>query len=76
MWYKRYQIRVFVFQVKTTNVKKYCVRPNMGIIKPLSACEVTCMNFFLLLFFYEIIKPFHISNVGFPTSTNKVQLEN
>ncbi|XP_022154612.1 vesicle-associated protein 2-2-like [Momordica charantia] len=29
------------FKVKTTNVKKYCVRPNMGIIKPLSACEVT-----------------------------------
>ncbi|XP_022961475.1 vesicle-associated protein 2-2-like [Cucurbita moschata] len=29
------------FKVKTTNFKKYCVRPNMGIIKPLSSCLVT-----------------------------------
>ncbi|XP_031736065.1 vesicle-associated protein 2-1-like [Cucumis sativus] len=29
------------FKVKTTNVQKYYVRPNLGIINPLSNCEVT-----------------------------------
>lgn len=29
------------FKVKTTNPKKYCVRPNAGIISPGSACNVT-----------------------------------
>ncbi|KAK8685013.1 hypothetical protein V6N13_041024 [Hibiscus sabdariffa] len=29
------------FKVKTTNPKKYCVRPNTGIVLPKSACEVT-----------------------------------
>lgn len=28
------------FKVKTTNPKKYCVRPNTGIVAPHSACEV------------------------------------
>lgn len=37
---------IFIFfQVKTTDAKKYCVRPNMGILKPISTCEVTCMHF-------------------------------
>ncbi|CAK9143104.1 unnamed protein product [Ilex paraguariensis] len=27
------------FKVKTTNPKKYCVRPNVGIIKPKSTCD-------------------------------------
>ncbi|KMZ62227.1 Vesicle-associated protein 1-1 [Zostera marina] len=30
-----------VFKVKTTNPKKYCVRPNTGIILPQSTCDVT-----------------------------------
>ncbi|CAD5175219.1 unnamed protein product [Musa acuminata subsp. malaccensis] len=29
------------FKVKTTNPKKYCVRPNAGIISPKSSCDVT-----------------------------------
>ncbi|KAF5957473.1 hypothetical protein HYC85_004698 [Camellia sinensis] len=29
------------FKVKTTNPKKYCVRPNNGIVSPGSACNVT-----------------------------------
>jgi len=28
------------FKVKTTNPKKYCVRPNTGVIPPLSTCAV------------------------------------
>ncbi|KAK7406248.1 hypothetical protein VNO78_07871 [Psophocarpus tetragonolobus] len=28
------------FKVKTTNPKKYCVRPNTGIVMPQSACDV------------------------------------
>ncbi|CAH9108384.1 unnamed protein product [Cuscuta epithymum] len=28
------------FKVKTTNPKKYCVRPNTGILTPLAACDV------------------------------------
>ncbi|XP_061341070.1 vesicle-associated protein 1-2-like isoform X1 [Gastrolobium bilobum] len=29
-----------VFKVKTTNPKKYCVRPNTGIVLPRSTCDV------------------------------------
>ncbi|KVH89206.1 Major sperm protein [Cynara cardunculus var. scolymus] len=29
------------FKVKTTNPKKYCVRPNTGIVLPRSVCNVT-----------------------------------
>eukprot|EP00262_Sarcandra_glabra_P013088 TRINITY_DN3551_c0_g1_i1.p1 TRINITY_DN3551_c0_g1~~TRINITY_DN3551_c0_g1_i1.p1 ORF type:complete len:237 (+),score=50.67 TRINITY_DN3551_c0_g1_i1:222-932(+) len=29
------------FKVKTTNPKKYCVRPNSGIIAPGTTCEIT-----------------------------------
>ncbi|XP_071691162.1 vesicle-associated protein 1-2-like [Rutidosis leptorrhynchoides] len=29
------------FKVKTTNPKKYCVRPNTGIVLPHSTCDVT-----------------------------------
>lgn len=29
------------FKVKTTSPKNYCVRPNIGIIKPKSACDFT-----------------------------------
>ncbi|XP_058104505.1 vesicle-associated protein 1-1-like isoform X2 [Magnolia sinica] len=29
------------FKVKTTNPKKYCVRPNAGIVMPQSTCDVT-----------------------------------
>ncbi|KAJ9564844.1 hypothetical protein OSB04_000810 [Centaurea solstitialis] len=29
------------FKVKTTNPKKYCVRPNTGVIDPNSSCEFT-----------------------------------
>ncbi|ONK59044.1 uncharacterized protein A4U43_C08F2390 [Asparagus officinalis] len=29
------------FKVKTTNPKKYCVRPNAGIVLPGSTCDVT-----------------------------------
>lgn len=28
-------------QVKTTNPKKYCVRPNTGIVLPRATCDVT-----------------------------------
>ncbi|KAB5526926.1 hypothetical protein DKX38_020773 [Salix brachista] len=31
-----------VFKVKTTNPKKYCVRPNTGVVMPGSTCRVTC----------------------------------
>nr|XP_025664460.1 vesicle-associated protein 2-2 [Arachis hypogaea] len=29
------------FKVKTTSPKKYCVRPNLGIIKPKDTCDFT-----------------------------------
>ncbi|GAA0151890.1 membrane trafficking regulatory protein [Lithospermum erythrorhizon] len=29
------------FKVKTTNPKKYCVRPNTGVVLPRSSCDVT-----------------------------------
>lgn len=29
------------FKVKTTNPKKYCVRPNTGVVSPRSTCDVT-----------------------------------
>ncbi|KAJ0636389.1 putative major sperm protein (MSP) [Helianthus annuus] len=29
------------FKVKTTNPKKYCVRPNTGPVLPRSTCDVT-----------------------------------
>ncbi|KAJ0478644.1 putative major sperm protein (MSP) [Helianthus annuus] len=29
------------FKVKTTNPKKYCVRPNTGVVLPHSVCDVT-----------------------------------
>ncbi|CAL9060934.1 unnamed protein product [Musa banksii] len=33
------------FKVKTTNPKKYCVRPNTRIVLPMSTCDVTeCHN--------------------------------
>lgn len=31
------------FKVKTTNPKKYCVRPNAGIVLPRTTCNVTVM---------------------------------
>ncbi|CAN1345899.1 Vesicle-associated protein 1-3 [Linum perenne] len=33
--------RYVAFKVKTTNPKKYCVRPNSGIVLPGSSCNVT-----------------------------------
>ncbi|XP_076920728.1 vesicle-associated protein 1-1-like [Bidens hawaiensis] len=29
------------YKVKTTNPKKYCVRPNTGVVLPRSTCEIT-----------------------------------
>ncbi|WJX43332.1 hypothetical protein P8452_30452 [Trifolium repens] len=29
------------FKVKTTNPKKYCVRPNIGVVLPRSTCDIT-----------------------------------
>ncbi|KVH56905.1 Major sperm protein [Cynara cardunculus var. scolymus] len=34
------------FKVKTTNPKKYCVRPNTGVIDPNSVCDFTGIRFF------------------------------
>lgn len=34
----------FVSQVKTTNPKKYCVRPNTGVVMPQSTCDVIGTN--------------------------------
>lgn len=34
-------------QVKTTSPKKYCVRPNAGIIKPKETSDFTGLNAFL-----------------------------
>nr|CAD1831136.1 unnamed protein product [Ananas comosus var. bracteatus] len=36
-------IEILLIRVKTTNPKKYCVRPNMGIISPRSTCDVLVM---------------------------------
>ncbi|WOL19269.1 vesicle-associated protein 1-3 [Canna indica] len=33
--------KYIAFKVKTTNPKKYCVRPNTGIVLPRSTCDVT-----------------------------------
>uniref|UniRef100_A0A452YJ40 MSP domain-containing protein n=1 Tax=Aegilops tauschii subsp. strangulata TaxID=200361 RepID=A0A452YJ40_AEGTS len=32
--------RTVAFKVKTTSPKKYCVRPNNGVVRPRSTCEV------------------------------------
>ncbi|XP_022867208.1 vesicle-associated protein 1-1-like [Olea europaea var. sylvestris] len=32
------------FKVKTTNPKKYCVRPNTGVVLPHSTCDVTGLS--------------------------------
>ncbi|KAF3606415.1 hypothetical protein DY000_02044765 [Brassica cretica] len=31
------------FKVKTTSPKKYCVRPNVGVVAPKSSCEFSGM---------------------------------
>lgn len=36
------------FKVKTTNPKKYCVRPNTGIVLPRSTCDVIGIHIFFL----------------------------
>lgn len=45
-------------QVKTTSPKKYCVRPNAGIIKPKGTCDFTGLNalhcHFLILTHYHL----------------------
>ncbi|XVE76941.1 hypothetical protein DITRI_Ditri13aG0021100 [Diplodiscus trichospermus] len=33
--------RYIAFKVKTTKPKKYCVRPNRGVVLPGSTCNVT-----------------------------------
>ncbi|KAA3437236.1 vesicle-associated protein 1-2-like isoform X2 [Gossypium australe] len=35
------------FKVKTTNPKKYCVRPNTGVVLPRSTCNVAGLSFTL-----------------------------
>ncbi|CAN1188757.1 Vesicle-associated protein 1-2 [Linum perenne] len=37
------------FKVKTTNPKKYCVRPNTGVVPPRSACDVIGVSLALAL---------------------------
>jgi hypothetical protein len=32
---------IYDSQVKTTNPKQYCVRPNIGVVLPGSTCDVT-----------------------------------
>ncbi|MBA0795401.1 hypothetical protein Gohar_006265 [Gossypium harknessii] len=44
------------FKVKTTNPKKYCVRPNTGVVLPRSTCNVV-VNFIanFLLYFHIMV---------------------
>lgn len=35
------------FKIKTTAPKRYCVRPNSGLIKPKEICEIAGMNLLL-----------------------------
>ncbi|XP_015573294.1 vesicle-associated protein 2-2 isoform X1 [Ricinus communis] len=37
----RFVDQYVAFKVKTTSPKKYCVRPNIGVIKPKASCEFT-----------------------------------
>lgn len=54
---------VIFLQVKTTSPKKYCVRPNIGVIKPKSTYDFTgiCIlyvhgwHLFLFMFIYMVI---------------------
>ncbi|KAK4270002.1 hypothetical protein QN277_023091 [Acacia crassicarpa] len=32
------------FEVKTTNPRKYCVRPNTGIVLPRSTCDIIALE--------------------------------
>lgn len=41
-------VHFMVLQVKTTNPKKYCVRPNTGVVMPRSTCDV--IGFFFSLY--------------------------
>lgn len=53
----------FDFQVKTTNPKKYCVRPNTGIVMPRSTCDVMGTDFILNANFYFLFScPLWLSN--------------
>jgi len=38
-----------LLQVKTTNPKKYCVRPNNGVVLPRSTCDITGEIIYLIM---------------------------
>ncbi|KAJ0559486.1 putative major sperm protein (MSP) [Helianthus annuus] len=42
------------FKVKTTNPKKYCVRPNSGIVFPRSTCDIIAGFWFLSVMLMQL----------------------
>jgi hypothetical protein len=46
------------FKIKTTAPKKYCVRPNCGIVEPKSSVEIAS-EYFKLFYSKNILKLFH-----------------
>ena len=49
-------VMLVTFQVKTTNPKKYCVRPNTGIVLPRSTCDIIgASNRFHVAFFLRVL---------------------
>ncbi|VAH05063.1 unnamed protein product [Triticum turgidum subsp. durum] len=47
--------RTVAFKVKTTSPKKYCVRPNNGVVRPRSTCEVAFFCFILMEMFQRVL---------------------
>jgi len=46
----------YFLKVKTTNPKKYCVRPNTGVVHPRSSSEVLGLSLFLFVIDLQWIK--------------------
>ncbi|KAJ0559483.1 putative major sperm protein (MSP) [Helianthus annuus] len=53
------------FKVKTTNPKKYCVRPNSGIVFPRSTCDIIAGFWFVFDDFSDACRLWDISFIRF-----------
>lgn len=42
------------FKIKTTAPKRYCVRPNSGLIKPKEICEIAGMPLLIIEFYFGV----------------------
>jgi len=54
----------YFLKVKTTNPKKYCVRPNTGVVHPRSSSEVLGLSLFLFVIDLQWIKDEEFTSFG------------